>query len=379
MAFCLLGLVVAALFVRSLQSLTSMDIGYDREHVVAARLDVRTLRYTAEQRQALYRRILERMRQIPGVTSASLSLNGPLAGAETIGDFGVEGYTPAEGERLRSNAEVVTEDYFNTVGLRLLQGRLFGPADRAPGNRNTIVNETIARRFFKNGDAIGKRWDWGSPIGPDGFVIVGVVEDAKYVDLRTPPPNMVYRPASAQPDQVLSDLEIRTTGSPMTMTTTVRQVLAESEPRLPVDVMPLSGRMAQRVSQDTLIARLTSIFSAIALFLACLGLYGTISYGVNRRAPEIGLRMALGADRRSVLTLILREALLLVSLGAIVGVPLAYIAGRSLRTTLYEIPPLDPISYGGGAMVLIAVSVVAAFLPARRASRIEPVLALNRS
>jgi predicted permease len=374
MAFCLLALVVAALFGRSLQLLTSMDIGYDREHVLTARLDVRTLGYTAEQRQALYKRILERMRQIPGVTSASLSLNGPLNGSETIGDFGIEGYTPGQGERLRSNGEVVTEDYFSTVGLRLLQGRLFGRADHSPGNRNTIVNETIARRFFKNGDAIGKRWDWGSPVGPDGFVIVGIVEDAKYVDLRTPPPNMVYQLAVAQLDA------IRTGGSPTTMAATVRQVLAESEPRLPVlDVMPLSGRMAQRVSQDTLIARLTSIFSAIALFLACLGLYGTISYGVNRRAPEIGLRMALGADRRSVLRLILREALLLVSLGAIVGVPLAYIAGRSLQTMLYEIPPLDPISYGGGALVLIAVSVLAAFLPARRASRIEPVLALNRS
>jgi predicted permease len=379
MAFCLLALVVAALFVRSVQLLTSMDIGYDRERVVTARLDLRTLRYTAEQRQALYRRILERMRQIPGVTSASLSMNGPLAGAETIGDFGIEGYTPGQGERLRSHAEVVTDDYFSTVGLRLLQGRLFGPADHAPGNRNTIVNETIARRFFKNGDAIGKRWDWGNPVGPDGFVIVGVVEDAKYVDLRTPPPNMVYQLAAAEPDRVLSDLEIRTAGSPTTMTATVRQVLADSEPRLFVEVMPLSGRMTQRVSQETLIARLTSAFSAIALFLACLGLYGTISYGINRRVPEIGLRMALGADRRSVLMLILREALLLVSLGAIVGVPLAYIAGRSLRTMLYEIPPLDPISYGGGALVLIAVSVLAAFLPARRASRIEPVLALNRS
>ena len=379
MAFCLLALVVAALFVRSLQSLTSMDIGYDREHVVTARLDVRTLGYTAEQRQALYERILERMRQIPGVISASLSLNGPLAGAETIGDFGIEGYTPGEGERLRSNGDVVTADYFSTVGLRLLQGRLFGPADHAPGNRNTIVNETIARRFFKNGDAIGKRWDWGSPVGPDGFVIVGVVEDAKYVDLRTPTPNMVYELAATQRDAMLNDLEIRTARSPTSMTATVRQVLEESEPRLPVDVTPLSGRVAQRVSQDTLIAGLTSVFSAIALFLACLGLYGTISYGINRRVPEIGLRMALGADRRSVLRLILREALLLVSLGAIVGVPLAYIAGRSLRTMLYEIPPLDPISYAGGAIVLIAVSVLAAFLPARRASRIEPVLALNRS
>jgi predicted permease len=378
MAFCLLALVVAALFVRSLQSLTAMDIGYDHEHVVTARLDVSTPGYTAEQRQALYGRILERMRRIPGVTSASLSQNGPLAGAETITDFGIEGYTPGQGERLRTNAEVVTEDYFSTVGLRLLQGRSFEPADHAPGNRNTIVNETIARRFFKNGDAIGKRWDRGNPVGSDGFVIVGVVEDAKYVDLRTPPPNMVYRLA-AQTGQVLSDLEIRTAGSPTTMTATVRQALAESEPRLPVDVMPLSGRMAQRVSQERLIARLTSIFSAIALFLACLGLYGTISYGINRRVPEIGLRMALGADRRSVLRLILREAILLVSLGAIVGVPLAYIAGRSLRPMLYEIPSVDPISYGVGAIVLIAVGVLAAFLPARRASRIDPKLALNRS
>src|SRR6185295_9123115 len=140
MAFCLLALVVAALFVRSLELLTALDIGYDREHVVTARLDVRTLGHSPEQRQALYRRILERMRQIPGVSSASLSMNGPLAGPETIGNFGVEGYTRGQGERLTSHAEVVTEDYFSTVGLRLLQGRLFGPADHVPGNRNTIVN-----------------------------------------------------------------------------------------------------------------------------------------------------------------------------------------------------------------------------------------------
>jgi predicted permease len=380
MAFCLLALVVAALFVRSLRVLTSMDIGYDRDQVVTARLDVRSLGYTAEQRQTLYERILDRMRQVPGVTSASLSLNGPLAGPERIGGFGIEGYTPAQGERLRSNEETVTEDYFETVGLRLLKGRFFGPEDHTPGNRNTIVNETIARRFFKNGDAIGKRWSWGSPVGSDAFVIVGVVEDAKYVQLRTPPPNMVYQLAAANDEDILSDLEIRTSRSSAAITATVRQVLAESEPQLPVlDVMPLSGRMSQRVSQDALIARLTSIFSAIALFLACLGLYGTISYGINRRVPEIGLRMALGADRRSVLGMILRESILLVILGGAVGVPLAYFAGRSLRTMLFEIPPLDPIAYGAGAFLLVAVSVVAAFLPARRASRIEPMVALNRS
>jgi predicted lysophospholipase L1 biosynthesis ABC-type transport system permease subunit len=214
----------------------------------------------------------------------------------------------------------------------------------------------------------------------EAFIIVGVVEDAKYVDLRTPPPNMAYHLVAAEDDEVLSDLEIRTTGAPATIAATVRQVLAESEPRLPVlDVVPLSDRMTRRMSQETLIARLASIFSAIALLLACLGLYGTISYGINRRVPEIGLRMALGADRRSVLGMIVREALCLVILGAVVGVPFAYMAGRSVRTMLYEIPPRDPTAYGAGAILLVAVSLLAAFLPARRASRIEPMVALNRN
>jgi predicted permease len=380
MAFCLLALVVAALFVRSVRALTSMEIGFDREHVLTARLDVRSLGYAEEQRHALYERILDRVRQTPGVISASLSLNGPLASGVRSGSFGIEGYTPGRGERLSSNQETVTQDYFGTVGLRLLQGRLFGPEDHGPENRNTIVNETIARRFFKNGDVIGKRWNYGGPIGPDAFVIVGVVEDAKYVNLRTSPPNMAYHLAAPPDDDVLSDLEIRTTGSPAIMTATVRRVLAQLEPGLPVvDVMPLSDRMGRRMSQETLVARLTSIFSAIALLLACLGLYGTISYGINRRVPEIGLRMALGADRQSVVGMILREAALLVVLGAAAGVPLAYLAGRRVRTLLYETPPLDPIAFSAGGIVLVTVSIMAALPPARRAARIEPMVALNRN
>jgi predicted permease len=379
MAFCLLALVVAGLFVRSVQSLTSIEIGYDREHVLTSRIDLRSLGYAAERRQVLYARILDRVRQIPGVAATSLSLNGLLAGGTTNGSFSIEGYTPGRGERLSSNSEVVTQDYFDTVGLRLLQGRLFGPEDHVLGGRATIVNETVARRFFKDGNAVGKRWNWGETVGPDAFVIVGVVEDAKYVELRTPTPNMVYQLAAAQPDQVLSDLEVRTAGPLVTMTSAVRQALAESEPQLPVfDVVPLSERIARGMSQDTLIARLTAIFSGLALFLGCLGLYGTISYGVNRRVPEIGLRMALGADRRLILTMILREALLLVVIGALVGVPLAFFAGRSMRAMLFEISPLDPIAYGTGAMLMIGVSVLAASLPARRASRIDPMLALNR-
>ena len=380
MAFCMLALVVAALFARSLTMLTSMDIGFDHQQVLTARLDVPSLTYTPEQRQALYGRILDRLRQIPGVTSASLSHSGPLAGTVRIGTFGVEGYALAQGERLSTHEEIVTEDYFATVGLRLLQGRFFGPEDRNIGSRTTLVNETIARRFFPHGDAIGKRWNYGGPIDAKSFVIIGVVEDAKSVELRIAPPNMVYHLAAARPEFVLVDLEVRTTGSPAAMAATIRQALAQSEARLPVlDAVPLGERLARGVARDSLTARLTSIFGAIALLLASLGLYGTISYGISRRVAEIGLRMALGADRRSVLSMVMREALLVVIAGAATGIPLAYLAGRSMQTMLYGVPAMDPVAYAAGAALLVAVSALAAFLPARRASSIEPMAALNRS
>jgi putative ABC transport system permease protein len=377
MAFCMLALVVAALFVRSLTMLASMDIGFDHLQVLTARLDVPSLAYTPEQRQALYGRILARLQQIPGVTSASLSHSGPLAGSTRNVTFAVEGYALAQRERLSTHEEIVTEDYFATVGLRLLQGRFFGPEDR--GSRNTLVNETIARRFFPHGDALGKRWDYGGPIDSASFVIIGVVEDAKYVELRTAPPNMVYHLSAARPEFVLVDLEVRTTGSPAAMAATIRQALARSEARLAVlDAVPLGERLARGVARDSLTARLTSIFGAIGLLLASLGLYGTISYGISRRVPEIGLRMALGADRRSVLGMVMREALLVVIAGAALGIPLAYLAGRSLQTMLYGIPAMDPVAYAAGAALLVAVSALAAFLPARRASWIEPMAALNR-
>ena len=379
-SFCLIALVVAALFVRSLTMLTSMEIGFDPEHVLTARLDVRSVAQTPEQRQALYDRILDRLKHLPGVTTVSLSQNGPLTGSVRIVTFGIEGYSPAEGERLTAHEETVTEDYFATLGLRLVQGRLFQPMDRVRHSRNTLINETIARRFFPNGAAIGKRWNHGGAIDEQSFVIVGVVEDAKYVDLRTAPPNMVYHLSAARPGEVLVDLEVRTTASPAAMAGTVRQTLARLEPRLPViDVTPLRQRIARSLATDILAAKLTAVFGIIALLLACLGLYGTVSYSISRRVPEIGLRMALGADRRSVLGMIMREALLVVIAGAAAGIPLAYLAGRSVQTMLYGIPPVDPVAYAAGAILLVTVSVLAAFLAARRASRLEPTVALNRA
>ena len=378
-AFCLLMLVVAGLFIRSMQSLMAVEVGFDTPHLLVARLDVRSLGYQDAQRQALYTRILDAVKAVPGVASASLSMNGPLGMSQRTSSLGVEGYTPAPDERILTNEEIVTEDYFSTVGLRLLEGRLLGPDDRRPERRTTLINQTMARRYFAGSSAVGKRWNYGSAIGPDSYVIAGVVEDAKYVALRGTEPNMAYRLAAAAPDEVLASLEIRTSLAPAQLAGPVRQAVNTAIPDLPIfEVAPLEQRLSRGVSSERLIAQLSGVFGALALLLASLGVYGTISYGVTRRVSELAVRMALGAERRDVLWLVMRESLLLLAAGAVAGLLLAALAGRSLRATLYGVPPMDPVSYGASLGVLALVVGAAAWLPAYRASRIQPMAALRQ-
>ena len=378
MAFCLLLLVVAGLFIRSMQSLAHIDVGFDRDRLLVARLDVRSMGYSDEQRQALYDRVLERLQGLPGVESASVSLNGPLGTSWRASSFVVEGYTPAPNERLVTNEEFVSADYFRTVGLAVVEGRGFNADDARPGGRSAIINQTMARRFFPNGSAIGRRWMSGDVLQPDAPVIVGVVEDAKYIDVRDATPNMAYRVAGAVPAETLGNLEIRAAGDPSALTPTIRQALAELEPTLPVfDIVPLDLRLSRGLTNDRLIANLTTVFGLVALLLACLGLYGTISYGVSRRIAELGLRMALGADRATVAWLVVREALTLVAIGATLGLPLAFVAGRSILSLLHGVDPIDPVSYSQATLLLLAVAGLAAYLPAHRASRIDPMAALR--
>ena len=378
-AFCLLLLVMAALFTRSMRSLLRIDVGYDRGQVLAARMDVRSLGLSPEARQALYARVLDRLQAVPGVMSASASLNGPMSGSQRTSTISVEGYTPRSDETLMTNEEYVTDGYLQTVGLEIVQGRGFNTSDRAEGARTALINQTMAKRFFPKGDAIGKRWNYGGPITSDNAVtIVGVVQDAKYNDVRGPLPNMAYYLAASSPDNILSNLELRTSVPPEQIIATVRKALADAEGALPVyDIVPLDERLNRGLSNDRLIANLTTVFGGIALLLACLGLYGTISYGVARRVRELGLRMALGAARTNVLLLVIREAMLLVVAGAALGIPLAYLAGRSVDTLLFGVGPLDLVAYLTAAGLLLLVGGIAAFLPAHRASRIDPMVALR--
>ena len=223
---------------RSLRVLATSDIGFDRHNVLGARLDVRGLGYSPEQRQVLYRRLIERLESLPGVESVSLSQNGPVVTSAQMSGFSIEGYTPQTGERMTTNEEVVTENYFATVGLKVLRGRPFGAADCVAGSKATLINETMARRFFAGQDPVGKRWGWYDTNfvnSPEAFVIIGVVEDAKYRDMRGAVPTMTYHLSGPSEDQILSDVEVRTTGNPEALVATLRQVLADAEPTLPVD------------------------------------------------------------------------------------------------------------------------------------------------
>ena len=236
----------------------------------------------------------------------------------------------------------------------------------------------MAKRFFPNGSAIGKRWNYGADFNDQASVIVGVVEDAKYVSVRATSPTMIYRLTQSTPNDVLANMEVRATVPPEQLIATVRKVLADTEPALPVyDVVPLEERLERGLANDMMIASLTSVFAGVALLLACLGLYGTISYGVTRRVTELAVRMALGAARRDVLWLVMREAAVLVVAGAAIGVPLAYAAGRGVGSMLYGVRPVDGVAYLAAATLLVLVGGIAAFLPAHRASRIDPMVALR--
>ena len=267
--------------------------------------------------------------------------------------------------------------YFRTVGLKILRGRGFVPEDLAESRKVSVVNETFARRYFAGRDPIGQRWSYDTDFGANAFEIVGVVADAHYDDVKADSPNMAYRPV-AQTDWYLDSLEVRTSRDPAALVSTLRTAFREAEPRLPIDrIDTLDERVSRSMGQERMMTWLTGVFGGVALALACLGLYGTVSHAVTRRTAELGIRMALGADRAAVRWMILREALLVVARGLAVGVPLAFLGARALRNVLQGVDAFDLPSYGMAIIALVGIATVAAYLPAHRASRMNPVTALR--
>jgi predicted permease len=376
-ALSLVLLIGAGLFVRSLMNLKSLDTGFNRENVLVLRIDPGATGYKDVRLLSLYNQILERMESIPAVRSASLSFMGPFMRGTWRNKISIQGYTPRPGESVTSFANAVGPKYFETVGTPLLLGRSFSLKDDENAPKVAVVNESMARRFFGNENPIGKRFGLGGVENSGKIEIIGVVKDSKYSDVREESRSMIF----LQFHQYLNNmhqLELRTVGDSAAVAAAVRRELQAVDKSLPVlEVATLEQQVDASLVQERLLAKLSSIFGLLALLLAGIGLYGLMSYTVVKRTGEIGIRMALGAQRGQIVRLVMRETLLLVLAGLAVGLPVAFAATRLISSLLFGLKPTDPMTISAASLLLIGVAAVAGYVPARRATRVDPMVALR--
>jgi predicted permease len=384
-ALSMVLLAGAGLFARSLLNLQEEEVGFNRDNVLLVGIDPRLAGYKSDQLSLLYSRIMERVNSVPGVQKATLASYAPLAGSSTSSNVTVQGYTPQPDENMIVEHVLVGPDYCETLGVPLLMGREIGPRDTATGTKVAVVNQSFAQYFFHGDNPVGRRFHFGDDdevdqAGNELLEIVGVVGDVKYSSAKKKPERMVFRPIlQANDSQAYNgNLEIRTTGDPTSLAPAVRQAIAQVDDKLPIfGVTTLRETLNGSLRQEQLIAQLVSFFGLLALMLACIGLYGVMAHGVVRRTREIGIRMALGAERRNIIWMVLRETLLLVLLGIAVGVPAAIGAGRLISSQLFGLSAADPLTLMVATAVLTAVAVLAGLLPARKASRVNPLIALR--
>ena len=374
-ALSLVLLVGAGLLVRSLRSLQGRDTGLDRDRLLIVEVDVATRGYQGARRAALVRDLSSRFARVPSVTAVGYSENGIFSGTESMTAISAQGFTARTQDDSLIHYDQIGPDYVHAVGARLLQGREFTDHDDDRAAKVVLLNETAARLYFPGGSALGK---W---IRQDSttFAVVGVVGDVKDHDLRAPPVRRMYFPyLQPQGEPVNAVFEIRTTGEPARIGPAVRAAVAAADASLPVTGLdPLTRLMRQSLREERLVARLATGFGVAALLLAALGLYGVMTYAITRRTGEIGLRVALGAQRANVIRLVLSDALRIVAVGFVVGLPLALVSLRLLDSQLHGVGTTDPIAIGTAFIVLTVSAVIAALVPAMRAARVAPVVALR--
>jgi putative ABC transport system permease protein len=376
-AAALVLLVGAGLLVNSLVRLLRVSPGFDPEGVAVARTTLPGARYPkAEQNKEAYRRIMERVAALPGVRAVAVASNLPLADRRNIG-FRVEG-APESAENTAYNA-IVSEDYFRAMSIPVLRGRAFDEGDRTGATPVVVVSETFARRFWPGGDAIGKRVAWGGWQGADWLTVVGVVADVKDTTLDAGVEPAIYMPIFQLPrarENVV--LLARTSGDAKELAAGLRREIRAVDEELPVyDARPMTELVAASVAQRRFSTWALVGFAAAALLLAAVGLYGVVSYSVTQRTQEIGVRMALGARAGDVFRLVVGQGLTLVGAGVALGLCASLALTRVLAGLLYGVSAADPLTFAGVSLLLLAVAFVACLLPARRAAKVDPMVALR--
>ncbi len=367
--------VCAALVLRSLSQMIDRGPGFHARDALSVRVPLPPAKYSREQRVQFFRALLERVSALPGVRAAGVVSRVPLGGGSTNGNYGVVGRPQLDDDhQLYAEKRVVSQGYFAAMQIPLVRGRAFDDSGAAP---EIVINEALARRTFPGEDPIGRQLTQGSNPGTDPATVVGIASDVKQYRLNLEATSEIYYPESRSGNSEM-DLVVRTQGDPMTLLPAVKAQIALLDPVQPITrVRTLSQVLERNAGPERLAAELLGAFAAAALLLAALGIYGVVSYAVGRREREIGVRIALGAQAADVLRMMLREGLRLSLAGVLCGVVAALVLARLLAGFLYGVSPRDPLTYAAACVGLLLVAAAATFLPARRATRVDPAISLR--
>ncbi len=379
-AISLLLVIGASLFVRTLVNLETLDVGFNRKNVLLFSINPTTNGYSNQRLATFYRELQDRIDALPGVKSVSMSQYALISQSYSSNDISIEGYKPKPQERMDVGVLGVGPRFFETMGIPILLGRSIGVHDTVTSPKVAVVSEEVARRYFPGQNPIGRRFGFGDN-NPAAIEIVGIARNAKYSGLHPDHENgtTVYIASLQEPKHLWQmNYEVRTAGNPMNWAPAVRQAVQSIDRNVPIfNVKTQTEQIDETIVNERLFAKLTSFFGLLALGLACVGLYGTMSYAVVRRTNEIGIRMALGAQKGRVLEMVLKESLLLEALGIGLGLPAAFAATRLVKSYLFGLTPTDPLTLLWSTLGLAAVAALAGYLPARRAARVDPLVALR--
>jgi predicted permease len=372
-------LVAAGLFVRSLVNVSRVELGVNTENLITFGISPELNGYTPERSRALFERVERELAALPGVTSVAASLVPLLAGNNWGNSVSVQGFEAGPDTDTGSNYNEVGPGYFRTVGIPLLAGREFTTADAAGAGKVAIVNETFAKKFNLGRDAVGKYMSdsTGNSVKLD-IQIVGLVQDAKYSEVKEATPPLFFRPYRQDERLGFIGFYVKTAMDPEQLMPSIHSVIGKLDPNLPVeDLKTLDQQVRENVFMDRMISTLSAAFAVLATILAAVGLYGVLAYTVAQRTREIGVRMALGADGGSVRRMVLRQVGGMTIIGSLIGVAGAVALGRGAESLLFEMKGTDPIVFVSATVLLALVALAAGYLPAQKAARIDPMVALR--
>jgi predicted permease len=373
-------LVGAGLLIKSFARLQKVNPGFTAENVLTAQIALPATRYPDQAAQtAFWRRLLQNARALPGVTTAGLTTNVPFNGNVSSGSYSIVGYTPGPSEAApHGRQEIVGGDYFRAMHIPLIEGRLFNDGDTAESPRVVIVDQYLATRYFAGRSPLGQEIRRGGPTAPP-FTIVGVVGTINSIDLAQPVmKERLYYPVAQQPRVSGMALVLKTGLDPAMLVTPVRAAVRSIDPEQAVaDVRTMDQWMSRSLEVRRTPMVLLALFGGVALVLSAIGIYGVLAFGVAQRVREFGIRQALGADRRSILSLVLTQGLRTVGAGVVLGLLGAFLLSRFLQSLLFGVGQHDLVVFAGVTVLLLAVAAAACYVPARRATLIDPMVALR--